>query len=178
MISPDISSDLPRVCSIFWCCWRDARVDHSMNYCSGQPDIPQGLRSGYNVWSCTWLYDSRISGSPGCCWYDDRSLFWFAYPFLTKDVNDTHQVSCFIWSHSPLRWCIYSVKLLFTVKHSDAVHYSDVIMGVIACQITNLAIVYSTVYSDADQIKHQSSASLTFVRGIHRSPVNSRTDGQ
>ena len=28
-------------------------------------------------------------------------------------------------------------------------------------------------YSDADQIKHQSSASLAFVWGIHRSPVNS-----
>ena len=34
-------------------------------------------------------------------------------------------------------------------------------------------IVYSTVYSDADQRKHQSSASLAFVRGIHRGPVNS-----
>ena len=34
-------------------------------------------------------------------------------------------------------------------------------------------IVYSNVYSDADQRKHQSSASLAFVRGIHRGPVNS-----
>ena len=41
-------------------------------------------------------------------------------------------------------------------------------MGAIASQITSLTIVYSTVYSDADQRKHQSSASLTFVRGIHR----------
>ena len=40
-------------------------------------------------------------------------------------------------------------------------------MGEIAFQITNLTIVYSTVYSDADQRKHQSSASLAFVRG-HR----------
>ena len=52
-------------------------------------------------------------------------------------------------------------------------HYSDVIMGTIAYQITSLPIVYSTVYSDADQRKYQSSASLAFVRGIHRSPVNS-----
>ena len=52
-------------------------------------------------------------------------------------------------------------------------HYNDVIMGAIASQITSLMIVYSTVYSDADQIKHQSSASLAFVRGIHRGPVNS-----
>ena len=33
-------------------------------------------------------------------------------------------------------------------------------MGVIASQITSLTIVYSTVYSDADKKKHQSSASL------------------
>ena len=46
-------------------------------------------------------------------------------------------------------------------------------MGAIASQITSLTIVYSTVYSDADQRKHQSSASLAFVRGIHRGPVNS-----
>ena len=52
-------------------------------------------------------------------------------------------------------------------------HYSDVIMGTIASQITSLTIVYSNVYSDADQRKHQSSASLAFVRGIHREPVNS-----
>ena len=52
-------------------------------------------------------------------------------------------------------------------------HYRDVIMGAITSQITSLTIVYSTVYSDADQRKHQSSASLAFVRGIHRGPVNS-----
>ena len=46
-------------------------------------------------------------------------------------------------------------------------------MGVIASHITSLTIVYSAVYSDADQRKHQSSASLAFVRGIHRGPVNS-----
>ena len=46
-------------------------------------------------------------------------------------------------------------------------------MGTIASQITSLTIVYSTVYSDADQRKHQSSASLAFVWGIHRGPVNS-----
>ena len=47
------------------------------------------------------------------------------------------------------------------------------IMGAIASQITSLTIVYSTVYSGADQRKHQSSASLAFERGIHRGLVNS-----
>ena len=46
-------------------------------------------------------------------------------------------------------------------------------MGAMASQITNLMIVYSTVYAGADQRKHQSSASLAFVWGIHRGPVNS-----
>ena len=55
----------------------------------------------------------------------------------------------------------------------DGDHYDDVIMGVMVSQITSLPIVYSTVYSGADQIKHQSSVSLAFVWGIHRGPVNS-----
>ena len=57
-------------------------------------------------------------------------------------------------------------KFLLSTKY----HYGDVIMGTIASQIT---IVYSTVYSDADQRKRQRSAPLPFVRGIHRGPVNS-----
>ena len=46
-------------------------------------------------------------------------------------------------------------------------------MGAIASQITSPTIVYSTVYSDAEQREHQSSAPLAFERGIHRGPVNS-----
>ena len=46
-------------------------------------------------------------------------------------------------------------------------------MGPMASQITSLTIVYSTVYSGADQRKRQSSASLAFVWGIHQWPVNS-----
>ena len=50
-------------------------------------------------------------------------------------------------------------------------------MGEMASQITSLTIVYATVYSGTDQRKHQSSASLDFVRGIHRWPVNSPHKG-
>ena len=53
------------------------------------------------------------------------------------------------------------------------IHYDDVIMDAIASQITSLTIVYSTIYTDVDQRKHQSSASQAFVWGIHRGPVNS-----
>ena len=46
-------------------------------------------------------------------------------------------------------------------------------MRAMASQITRLSVVYSTVYSGADQQKCQSSTSLAFVRGIRRWPVNS-----
>ena len=46
-----------------------------------------------------------------------------------------------------------------------------------ASQITGLTIVYSNVYSGADQRKHQSSTSQAFVQGIHGSPVNSAHKG-
>ena len=45
-------------------------------------------------------------------------------------------------------------------------------MGSMASQTTSLTVVYSTVYSGADQRKNQSFASLAFVRVIHRGPVN------
>ena len=45
-------------------------------------------------------------------------------------------------------------------------------MRAMASQITSLTVVYSTVYSGANQRKHQSSASLAFPWGIHRWPAN------
>ena len=48
------------------------------------------------------------------------------------------------------------------------VRYSDVILDTMASQIISLTFVNSTVYSGADQRRHQSSASLAFVHGIHR----------
>ena len=50
-------------------------------------------------------------------------------------------------------------------------HYNDVIMNTMASPFTSLASVNAIVYASADQRKHQSSASLAFVRGIHRWPV-------
>ena len=56
-------------------------------------------------------------------------------------------------------------------------YFSDVIMSTMASKITSFTIVYSTVYSGANHRKHQSSASLDFVRGIHQGPVNSPRKG-
>ena len=56
-------------------------------------------------------------------------------------------------------------------------HYNDIIMSMMVSQIISLTIVYSTVYSGADQTKHQSSVSQAFVRGFHRWPLDSTHKG-
>ena len=52
-------------------------------------------------------------------------------------------------------------------------HYCDVIMTAMASQITSVSFDCSTVCSGSDRRKHQSSASLAFVGGIHWWPMNS-----
>ena len=78
--------------------------------------------------------------------------------------------------HDNLVW-LRNKRSYYACFLSRAFHYDDVIMGAMAYQITSLTIVYSTVYSVEDQRKHQSSASLAFVRRIHRRPVIPRTNG-
>ena len=68
-----------------------------------------------------------------------------------------------------ISYIIYSKHLLYI--HLRA-HYDDVIMTMLESQITSLTVVYSIVYTGVQQRKHQSSASLAFVREIHRGPVN------
>ena len=78
--------------------------------------------------------------------------------------------------HSTMYRCVhffYSFHTRHNLNYTGLPHYDDVIMGTIASQITSLTIVYSTAYLGADQSKHQSSASLAFVWGIHRGPMNS-----
>ena len=68
----------------------------------------------------------------------------------------------FLWILTSELWALWRIF-----------HYDDVIMSTIASRITSLTVVYPTIYSGADQSKYQSSASLAFVWGIHRGPVNS-----
>ena len=82
-----------------------------------------------------------------------KCIYWFDFLLL-----------CFIFVYIPLR----SLGSLVHGFHHYINHYWNVIMGVIASQITSLTIVYSTVYPDADQRKHQNTVSLAFVWGIHR----------
>ena len=72
---------------------------------------------------------------------------------------------------------VCALYLLFINIHSRCccsyIHYKDVTVSAISSQITSLISVYSTVYWGAEQRKHQSSASLDFVRVSHRWPVHS-----
>ena len=83
---------------------------------------------------------------------------WLYHEVLAFDSLSQRQVS------SDNRWCGIWCELW---------HYSDVIMGTMASQITSLTIVYTTIYPGADQIKQLSPASLAFGWGIHRGPRNS-----
>ena len=100
-------------------------------------------------------------------------MWWnyFSIPELHRLIGK------WISSHtSQAMWLLIHVRII-SRRWDDAcahkTHDFDVTMDPMASQITSLMIVYSTVHSGADQRKHQSSASLAFARGIHRSPVNS-----
>ena len=71
----------------------------------------------------------------------------------------------------------YSYAYFTTGRCLNISHYTDVIIRTMASQITGISIVYLAVCLGANQRKHQSSASLAFVRGIQRSPVNSPHKG-
>ena len=57
-------------------------------------------------------------------------------------------------------------------------HDSDDLMSKMASQITSVSIVYLTVCSGQDQRKHQSSASLAFVRGHRWVPPQSASNAE
>ena len=79
----------------------------------------------------------------------------------------------------PLLGTFFNPTIAFVTRSVlSMLHCNDVIMTTIASQITSLAVIYSTVYSDADQRKHQSSALLAFVWGIHRDRWIPRTKGR
>ena len=67
------------------------------------------------------------------------------------------------------------IGLFIIITHHG--HYNDVIMSAMTSQITGNSIVCSTVCFNAHQRKYESSASLAFVRGIYRWPVDSSQKG-
>ena len=109
---------------------------------------------------------------------------------IVASVTSPYRLQAISNDHACLLRCDYGI--MYTTSRNSyritavkeiiferfARHYRDVIMRAMASQITSFTIVYSTVYSGADQRKHQSSASLAFVRGIHRWPVTGEFPAQ
>ena len=105
-------------------------------------------------------------------------------PYLSWSWQNDHIVVFCSWSLAPyiahdhqkdrnktVAWIKHDIGM--TKMFGPLLCHYNVIMSVMSSLITSLTIVYSSVYSGAHQRKHQSSASLAFVRGIHRWPVNS-----
>ena len=101
-------------------------------------------------------------------WYN---IFYGTISYYTKPTN--MKVNVFIVSTDKVS---YSVMNLFL--GGEITHYDDVIMSGMASQTTSFTIVYSTVYSDVEQRKHQSPASLAFVREFTGDRWIPRTNGQ
>ena len=91
--------------------------------------------------------------------------YWYTALSYAAFSRSKKGKSNFLKTHFLIFWCFLHMQLIALY------HYCDFKMGAVASQITSLMIVYSTVYSDANKRKHQSSMSLAFVRGIHRGPV-------
>ena len=118
-----------------------------------------------------WPYHIGMIHRPMLPFVSPRiNICWQTYPHKKWVYNAS--ICGRPWPYSKLS-SHHSLACNLLFSSEALLHYGDVIMGTITSQITSLTIVYLTVYSDADHTKHQSSASLAFVRGIHRGPVNS-----
>ena len=137
-------------------CHVAVRLDWLINqawwYWSGEG--PFWYQYNYHNWKWSkWIYQFYL---------------WHVWQVFRLDNSYTH---C-----PPVAWNHFACAVV--LPHRWWKHYNGVIMTTVASQITSLTVVCSIVYSGVDQRKHQSSASLAFVRGIHRDRWISRTKGQ
>ena len=135
----------------------------------------------YMLWKLTYIFCLR-KDHVICKYTLTVPKSFSATDIMVISVNDTSYLYVFLCAcstnSSSLSFTCATGKLIqdVTICHRS-IHYNDVIMTMITSQITSLTVVYSTVYADADKRKHQSSASLALVWGIHRGPVNSPHKG-
>ena len=104
--------------------------------------------------------------------YRNLPLILFSNKSSSDSKNDTNEntSTCVVWvlvvrQETPM------------ICHVGWYHHSDVIMSAMTSQTSGVSVIYSIVCSGENQRNHQSSASLPFVRGIHRPPVNSLHKG-
>ena len=121
-----------------------------------------------SLWKSSYAYSCKMSLVLEL--WDNRVIFarYADTRYVLEEMYIRVQYSLVLYVQA-----LWANKRFLTPDFWYSSHNSDVIAGAMASQITSLTIVYSNVYSDVDERKHQSSASLAFVRGIHRWPVNS-----
>ena len=128
------------------------------------PMLPYCLLDPKEHFSLTFYFKFKSFHSRKCTW-EMSSAKWRPFCLGLNALRMYFPLSSMItmrlWPHDS--YWLWRQRQTWTV-------YDDVIMGAIASQIPSLTIVFYTVYSDADQRKHQSSASLALWRGPVISP--------
>ena len=111
----------------------------------------------YPTWSIKMVTDDLVTRGARASAVIVLSYFPWNIPVSVPERLSFEDID-FQW----VRKCIFAYRWLatYTTDSLCLVHYNDVIMDSMASQITSLTIVYSAIYSGADQRKHQSSASL------------------
>ena len=133
-------------------------VSHQQKYCTG----PMWIYKLYAIFNSFTQLPFIASCVINKAFYNVAKCHTNLIIVITPNCRHRMQLINCIFNVSPNTGrCMHISKPIYPK------HYSGVIMGATASQITSLTIAYLTVYSGADQRKHQSSASLIFVRGIH-----------
>ena len=134
------------------------------------------------LWNIAFIFDrchrSLAAATPVKYKSEPTYLMYTFVSFCLPIPNGENNERIFSNPHPLSVNVTFSQIILYLVLCGEnRLHYNGVIMGAMASQITSLKIVYSTICSGSNQRNHQSSASLAFVRGIHRWPVNSPHKG-
>ena len=115
---------------------------------------------------CAKLIEQTLTFIPS----PDKTIIWTCKSICHwHPIKYVHGIFCELLSGE----CVIVFHVIYLPIDVFADHYSDVIINAMASQITGFSIAYSIVCPGADESKHQSSASLAFVRGTHRWPLDS-----
>ena len=144
--------------------------------CLNRPQRPTFSKTDKHWFTWTDCFESYKLTATGCICLPHmfatsqllkRQSIFISNQFHTQAITNAFGAS-FCYKQPPFH-VIWNLNLNNTTAR--VMHCSDVTMSTMASQTTSVSIVYSTVYSDADQRKHQSSASLAFVRGTGEFPA-------
>ena len=164
-------------------------------HCGNLTIAPVPANQPWWIWintSCQFIMNDCItttkqSTTKPCAYFLGYTVLLNSISFflsLRNLLRSTHKIvdTAFHWlDFFADEYCKARYTKHLALNHAASIneyYYDDVIMTTLASQITSFTVVYSTVHSDADQRKHQSSASLAFVWGIHRDRWIPRTKGQ